>query len=76
MTVIESNKKTQDRDFTLTPAQLADDDPWASLKAAIAHGFSDDFLANGREQPALTDGPQISDDDWPSEGELPDWLAR
>ena len=26
--------------------------PWASLRAAIARGFSDDFLAEGREQPA------------------------
>ncbi|MBR0956159.1 antitoxin [Bradyrhizobium japonicum] len=25
--------------------------PWASLRAAIARGFSPDFMAEGREQP-------------------------
>ncbi|MET3615923.1 hypothetical protein ABID16_004270 [Rhizobium aquaticum] len=40
MTVIESSKKTQDRDVALTEPQVADDDPWASLKAAIARAAS------------------------------------
>lgn len=76
MTKIESNETKQDREAVKQEPLSADDDPWASLKAAIAHGFSEDFLVNGREQPELEDEPQISDDDWPLEGELPEWLAR
>jgi antitoxin VapB len=30
-------------------------EPWSGLKAALARGMSDDFMANGREQPGMSD---------------------
>jgi antitoxin VapB len=30
-------------------------EPWSGLKAALARGMSDDFMANGREQPNIPD---------------------
>lgn len=32
---------------------------WASLRAAVERGFSDDFLASGREQPAEQQRPEL-----------------
>lgn len=32
---------------------------WSSLRAAIDRGFSPDFLANGREQPAEQERPDL-----------------
>lgn len=32
---------------------------WSSLRAAIERGFSPDFLAEGREQPAEQDRPDL-----------------
>lgn len=33
--------------------------PWASLRAAVARGLSDDFLADGREQPSEQERPDL-----------------
>ena len=33
--------------------------PWASLRAALARGFSDDFLADGRQQPPAAERPDL-----------------
>lgn len=33
--------------------------PWASLHAAVARGFSDDFLTGGREQPGAQQRPDL-----------------
>lgn len=35
--------------------------PWASLRAAIVRGFSDDFLAGGRQQPDSQARPDLDD---------------
>ena len=32
---------------------------WASLKSAVARGVSDDFLSDGREQPAAQERPDL-----------------
>ena len=32
---------------------------WASLHAAVERGFSEDFMAEGREQPAEQDRPDL-----------------
>lgn len=32
---------------------------WASLRAALERGFSDDFMAGGRQQPKSQDRPQL-----------------
>lgn len=34
-------------------------EPWSGLKAALARGVSDDFMANGREQPDMPDNPAL-----------------
>ncbi|MGE0006191.1 MAG: antitoxin [Parvibaculaceae bacterium] len=34
---------------------------WASLRAALKHGFSDDFMAEGRRQPGDQDRPRLDD---------------
>jgi antitoxin VapB len=34
---------------------------WASLHAAIGRGFSDDFLADGRQQPEAQERPGLDD---------------
>ncbi|MFN3314320.1 MAG: antitoxin [Hyphomonas sp.] len=34
---------------------------WAGLRAAAARGFSDDFLADGREQPSEQDRPGLDE---------------
>ena len=33
--------------------------PWASLRAAIEQGFSEDFMADGRDQPGEQQRPDI-----------------
>lgn len=33
--------------------------PWASLRAAVARGFSPDFMAEGREQPEEQARPDL-----------------
>ena len=37
----------------------SEDQPWASLRAAIDRGFSEDFLASGRQQPAAQQRPEL-----------------
>ncbi len=44
----------------LRPRQK-DDVRWASVKAAVARGFSDDFLQNGREQQGEQDRPDLEE---------------
>lgn len=44
---------TQEGDAIILRPYVEDPDPWASLKKAIAHGVSDDFFADGREQPDM-----------------------
>lgn len=34
---------------------------WASLRAALDLGFSDDFLADGRKQPEIQDRPGLDE---------------
>jgi antitoxin VapB len=34
---------------------------WASLRAALERGLSDDFLAQGRQQPEGQDRPRLKD---------------
>lgn len=33
---------------------------WSGLKAALKRGFSEDFMANGREQPPLEDNTALN----------------
>jgi antitoxin VapB len=44
---------TQEGDAIILRPHVQDAEPWAFLKAAIARGVADDFLAEGREQPDM-----------------------
>ena len=44
---------TQEGDAIILRPHVEEVEPWASVKAAISRGFSDDFLAQGREQPDM-----------------------
>ncbi len=35
--------------------------PWASLRAALERGFSEDFLADGRQQPESQERPGLDE---------------
>lgn len=50
---------TQEGDAIILRPYVEDADPWASVKAAIARGFSDDFLAEGREQPEMQEREEL-----------------
>lgn len=39
----------------------SDKGKWSSLKAALARGFSDDFMTEGREQPPMQERPDLDD---------------
>jgi antitoxin VapB len=43
---------SREGDALILRPKPADGRPWASLRAAVDHGFSEDFLTDGREQPA------------------------
>ncbi len=42
---------TQEGDALILRPYVEYDEAWASLKAALARGVSDDFMPDGREQP-------------------------
>lgn len=50
---------TQEGDAIILRPYVEDADPWASVKAAIARGFSDDFLPEGREQPEMQEREEL-----------------
>ena len=50
---------TQEGDAIILRPYVEDAEPWASVKAAIARGFSDDFLADGREQPEMQERDEL-----------------
>jgi antitoxin VapB len=46
---------TQEGDALIMRPLSGPGEPWTSLKAALKHGLSDDFLDKGREQSATVD---------------------
>ncbi|MDE3174840.1 MAG: antitoxin [Pseudomonadota bacterium] len=50
---VDQVEVTQEGDALILRPHVENRDPWASLKEAMARGFSDDFMAGGREQPEM-----------------------
>jgi antitoxin VapB len=50
---------TQEGDALILRPHIEDKEAWSSLKAALARGVSDDFMANGREQPGSQERPEL-----------------
>lgn len=48
---VEEVEISREGDAVILRPKVGPASPWASLKAAAARGFSEDFLAQGREQP-------------------------
>jgi antitoxin VapB len=46
---------TREGDALILRPHVEEREAWASLRAALARGMSDDFMADGRDQPALRD---------------------
>ncbi|CAN7619440.1 antitoxin [Pararhizobium sp. LjRoot235] len=50
---------TQEGDALILRPHVEHKEAWSSLKAALARGVSDDFMANGREQPGSQERPEL-----------------
>jgi len=50
---------TQEGDALILRPHVEPNEAWSSLKAALARGVSDDFMADGREQPEHQDRPKL-----------------
>lgn len=50
---------TREGDALILRPKKTEARPWASLRAAVARGLSEDFLAEGREQPAHQHRPHL-----------------
>ena len=48
---------TREGDAVVLRPRPSTDERWANLLAALENGLSDDFMANGREQPMPEDDP-------------------
>jgi antitoxin VapB len=58
---VERVEITQEGDALIVRPHVDRNEPWASLRAALARGFSDDFLSVGRDQPTAKDRPDLDD---------------
>jgi len=56
---VERVEITQEGDALILRPHIETHEAWTSLKAALARGVSDDFLANGRQQPEQQDRPDL-----------------
>ncbi|WP_420960052.1 antitoxin [Brucella sp. IR073] len=52
---------TREGDALVLRPHVKPAEPWANLKAAMARGFSEDFMANGREQPEQQERPELDE---------------
>ncbi|GGA92214.1 antitoxin [Brucella endophytica] len=52
---------TREGDALVLRPHVEPTEPWANLKTALARGFSDDFMANGREQPEQQERPELDE---------------
>jgi len=50
---------TQEGDALILRPHVDRREPWASLKAALSRGMSEDFMEGGREQPDSQDRPDL-----------------
>jgi antitoxin VapB len=52
---------SREGDALILRPHRADKENWSSLKAAVDHGFSEDFFGGGREQPSGQERPELDD---------------
>ena len=50
---------SREGDALILRPHKSDKKAWSSLKAALEHGFSEDFMANGREQSPEQERPEL-----------------
>ncbi len=58
---VEQVEVTQEGDALILRPHNGAREPWASLKSALELGFSEDFFANGREQPEASEERDFGD---------------
>jgi antitoxin VapB len=56
---VEELEITREGDAVILRPVTTKKEPWSGLKAALARGMSDDFMANGREQPEMPDNSDL-----------------
>lgn len=56
---VERVEITQEGDALILRPHVETKEAWASLRAALARGVSDDFMADGRKQPDQQDRPEL-----------------
>ncbi|WP_455274684.1 antitoxin [Rhizobium herbae] len=50
---------TREGDAVILRPLVKNKQAWSGLKAAMARGFSEDFMADGRQQPEIQDNPDL-----------------
>ncbi|SCB49649.1 antitoxin [Rhizobium multihospitium] len=56
---VERVEITQEGDALILRPHIETKETWMSLKAALARGLSDDFMADGRQEPEQQDRPDL-----------------
>jgi len=56
---VERVEITREGDALIVRPHVESSEAWSSLKAALARGVSEDFMADGREQPEPQDRPGL-----------------
>ncbi|WP_349963451.1 type II toxin-antitoxin system VapB family antitoxin [Rhizobium sp. ZPR3] len=56
---VERVEITQEGDALILRPHIETKEAWTSLKAALVRGLSDDFMADGRQQPEQQDRPDL-----------------
>jgi antitoxin VapB len=56
---VEELEITREGDAVILRPVATKKESWSGLKAALARGMSDDFMANGREQPDMPDNSDL-----------------
>jgi antitoxin VapB len=56
---VEELEITREGDAVILRPVTTKKESWSVLKAALARGMSDDFMANGREQPDMPDNSDL-----------------
>ncbi len=58
---VDEVEVTREGDAVILRPHVKDSDPWASLRTALAEGMSDDFFADGRQQPEASEDRDFGD---------------
>jgi antitoxin VapB len=58
---VDQVEVTREGDAVVLRPRVGPRRPWSSLRAALDRGFSDDFMAKGRQQPKDQDRPELDD---------------